>query len=57
MFSMFGISCSRALRAIWGMEVAGIDYEHVPVSHGSDSKAADFQAVKSNGRIPALARP
>ena len=33
---LFGISGSRALRAIWGMEETGIDYEHVPVSYCAD---------------------
>lgn len=51
---LFGISGSRALRAIWGIEETGIDYEHVPTSYGEDSKASDFLAVNPNGRIPAL---
>ena len=51
---LYGISASRALRAIWGMEETGIDYEHVPVSYGADSKGADYLAVNPNGRIPAL---
>ena len=52
--TLYGISGSRALRAIWGMEEVGIDYDHVPVSYGADSKAADYLAVNPNGRIPAL---
>jgi glutathione S-transferase len=51
---LFGISGSRAIRAIWGMEETGIDYEHVPVTYGADSKGADYLAVNPNGRIPAL---
>ena len=51
---LFGISGSRALRAIWGIEEVGIAYDHVPVSYGTDSKAADYLAVNPNGRIPAL---
>jgi glutathione S-transferase len=51
---LFGISGSRALRAIWGIEEAGVDYEHVPVSFGADSKAAGYLSVNPNGRIPAL---
>jgi glutathione S-transferase len=49
-----GISESRAIRAIWGIEETGIDYEHVPVNYGADSKAGDYLAVNPNGRIPAL---
>ena len=51
---LFGISGSRALRATWGIEEVGIEYEHVPVTYGADSKAADYLAVNPNGRIPAL---
>ena len=51
---LFGISGSRALRAIWGIEEVGIDYEHVPTSFGADSKSPDYLAVNPNGRIPAL---
>jgi len=51
---LFGISGSRALRAIWGIEEVGIDYEHVPVTFGADSKATEYLSVNPNGRIPAL---
>jgi glutathione S-transferase len=51
---LYGISGSRALRAIWGIEEVGIEYEHVPVTYGADSKSADYLAVNPNGRIPAL---
>ncbi len=51
---LFGMSASRALRAIWGMEETGIEYEHVPLSFGADSKGPDYLAVNPNGRIPAL---
>ncbi len=51
---LFGISGSRALRALWGIEEVGIDYEQVPVTFGADSKAADYLVVNPNGRIPAL---
>ncbi len=51
---LYGISGSRALRALWGIEESGVDYEHVPVTYGADSKRADYLAVNPNGRIPAL---
>ncbi len=53
--TLYGISGSRALRAIWGMEEVGIDYEHVPTNFMQDSKQADYLAINPNGRIPALA--
>ena len=43
---LYGISGSRALRALWGIEETGIAYEHVPVSYGADSKGADYLAQK-----------
>jgi glutathione S-transferase len=51
---LFGIAKSRAIRAIWGIEEVGIDYEHVAVSYGADSKDGDYLAINPNGRIPAL---
>jgi glutathione S-transferase len=51
---LFGISGSRALRAIWGIEEVGIDYEQVPVTFGADSKTVDYLSVNPNGRIPTL---
>jgi glutathione S-transferase len=51
---LFGTARSRALRAVWGMEEVGLDYEHVPVGFGADSKTPEYLAVNPNGRIPAL---
>ncbi len=51
---LFGISGSRALRSLWAIEEVGIDYEHVPVSYGADSKDTSYLAVNPNGRVPAL---
>lgn len=51
---LYGISASRAIRALWGIEEVGIDFEHVPVSYGADSKSPEHLAVNPNGRIPAL---
>ncbi len=51
---LYGISGSRALRAIWGIEEAGVEYEHVP-QHFRDAKSSPaYTAVNPNGRIPAL---
>jgi glutathione S-transferase len=51
---LYGISNSRALRAIWGIEEVGIDYEHIQVNYGADSKSDEYLGVNPNGRIPAL---
>lgn len=51
---LYGISGSRALRAIWGIEETGVEYEHVP-QHFRDAKSsAEYTAINPNGRIPAL---
>lgn len=52
--TLFGTSASRALRAVWGIEEVGIDYEHVPVGFRDESKAPEYLQVNPNGRIPAL---
>ena len=51
---LFGTSRSRALRALWGIEEVGIEFEHVPVGYGAESKAPEYLSVNPNGRIPAL---
>ena len=51
---LYGISGSRALRAIWGIEEVGIDYEHIPIDYAAQCKADSYLAVNPNGRIPAL---
>lgn len=35
---LFGASSSRALRAVWGIEEVGIEFERVPTGYGSESK-------------------
>lgn len=51
---LYGIAKSRAFRSIWAAEEVGLDYEHVPVTHGEDSKEQTYIDVNPNGRIPAL---
>ena len=51
---LYGIAGSRAIRSLWAIEETGIDYQHVPVGFGEDSKAAEYLAINPNGRIPAL---
>lgn len=52
--TLFGTSASRALRALWGIEEVGIDFEHVPLGYGGESKASEYLGINPNGRIPAL---
>jgi glutathione S-transferase len=52
--TLYGISSSRAIRAIWGIEETGIDYEHVPTNFADESKTPEYLAINPNGRIPAL---
>ncbi|MCP5181086.1 MAG: glutathione S-transferase family protein [Pseudomonadales bacterium] len=51
---LYGISGSRAIRAIWGIEETGIDYEHVPQHFRDANASAEYKTVNPNGRIPAL---
>ena len=51
---LFGTSKSRALRSLWGIEEVGIEFEHVPVHYGAESKAPEYLSINPNGRIPAL---
>ncbi len=51
---LYGIAGSRAIRSLWAIEETGIDYEHVPVGFGEDSKTAEYLAINPNGRVPAL---
>ena len=54
MIKVYGISGSRAIRALWGVEETGVDYEHVPTHFRGDAQSEDYLAVNPNGRIPAL---
>ena len=51
---LYGVSGSRALRSIWGIEETGIDYEHIPTHFFEDSKTPEYLAINPNGRVPAL---
>jgi glutathione S-transferase len=51
---LYGIAGSRALRSIWALEEAGVEYELVPTTFGPDSKKPEYLAINPNGRIPAL---
>lgn len=52
--TLYGVSGSRALRSIWGIEETGIEYEHVPTHFFKDTKNAEYLAINPNGRVPAL---
>ncbi len=52
--TVYGTAQSRALRAVWGIEEVGIDYDHVPTHFFEDSKTPEYLAINPNGRIPAL---
>jgi glutathione S-transferase len=52
--TLYGTARSRALRALWGAEEVGIDFDHVPTGYGADSKSDDYLGINPNGRIPAL---
>lgn len=51
---LYGTSASRALRALWGIEEVGIDFQHVPLHYAGTAKSTEYLHVNPNGRIPAL---
>lgn len=51
---IFGTYSSKAFRALWMAEEAGIKYEHIPVHPRESSKHPQLLAVNSSGKIPAL---
>ncbi len=51
---VYGISGSRALRALWCAEEVGIDFDHIPTDFRVSGKSPDYLAVNPNGRVPAL---
>ena len=52
--TIYGVSGSRAIRALWTIEEVGIEYTHVPTHFFNDSKTDEYLSVNPNGRIPAL---
>jgi glutathione S-transferase len=52
--TIYGVSGSRALRSLWGIEEVGIEYTHVPTHFFEDTKTDEYLEVNPNGRIPAL---
>ena len=52
--TIYGVSGSRAIRSLWAIEEAGLEYTHVATHFFKDSKTDDYLSVNPNGRIPAL---
>ena len=54
MMKIFGTASSKAFRALWMAEEAGIQYEHIFVHPAESSHHADLLKVNSSGKVPAL---
>ncbi len=52
--TIYGVSGSRAIRSLWAIEEAGVEYTHVATHFFKDSKTDEYLSVNPNGRIPAL---
>ena len=52
--TLYGMSGSRALRSIWAIEEAEIDYTHVPTHFMIEVKEPDYLEINPNGRVPCL---
>lgn len=55
MLKLYGISTSRALRALWMLEELGLEFDHEPVDfRGKALRTPEYLALNPNGRIPTL---
>jgi len=55
MIKVYGVTRSRALRALWMLEELGVAYEHVPTHFATgETHAAEFLALNPNGHVPVL---
>jgi glutathione S-transferase len=52
---IYGITRTRAFRALWVAMELGIEYEHIPLEIGdAGARTPEFLAVNPNGRLPAI---
>ena len=50
---IFGITRTRAFRALWMAEELGLAYEHLPIEIGdAGARAPEFLSLNPNGRLP-----
>lgn len=54
MIQVYGVSGSRALRSMWALEEAGVEWELVPTNFMRDTKEPAYLALNPNGRVPTL---
>jgi glutathione S-transferase len=53
--TIYGVTGSRAFRAIWMAQELGLDYEQVPVRFDNgETRSPDFLKINPNGHIPAI---
>jgi glutathione S-transferase len=55
MIKLYGITQSRAFRALWLLEELGLAFEQVPLDFRGDAlDDPDYRALNPNGRVPTL---
>lgn len=55
MITLYGVSASRAFRALWMLRELGLEFRHVPTNFATgDTRTAEFMKLNPNGHIPVL---
>ncbi|MBT5032447.1 MAG: glutathione S-transferase family protein [Proteobacteria bacterium] len=56
--TLFGFGASRSFRCLWALEEAGLDFEYIPLTFGSDeaggSQCDDYLVRNPQGKVPTL---
>ncbi len=55
---LYGMGKSRSYRALWALEEAGVEYDYVEVTFGSDDEngaaSEEYRALNTQGKVPTL---
>ena len=55
---LYGMGKSRSFRALWALEEAGIKYDYIAITFGSDGEngaaSQEYRALNTQGKVPTL---